>query len=366
MYRSESYDNRLTKRMQQQENRFGGKTKADQILDAFFDPEDRSVRSLREAYTGITGDKGITGKLSNCDPVTYREAIGSSTWSAVLGNAITRRMLREYPLDGTYNFWKKIVHVANVVDFRTQERTRYGGYGDLPTVAENGAYTALTTPTDEKATYAITKRGGTESVNLEAIANDDVGVVQRIPKKLAIAAQRTLASFVLDFIKDNPVIYDGVPLFHASHGNLGSAQLSAASLGAGRVAMKTQVDPGTNEVVGQNPSIMLIPFELDEVAYNLFQRGTNNDRTFIESMQLEIIPVWDWLDTDDWTLVADPQELPCIEIGFLDGNEEPELFLQDSPISGSMFSNDRLTYKIRHIYGGAVTDYRGMYKSVVP
>jgi hypothetical protein len=30
-----------------------------------------------------------------------------------------------------------------------------------------------------------------------------------------------------------------------------------------------------------------------------------------------------------------------------------------------MFSNDQLTYKIRHIYGGNVLDYRGMHKAVV-
>jgi len=31
-----------------------------------------------------------------------------------------------------------------------------------------------------------------------------------------------------------------------------------------------------------------------------------------------------------------------------------------------MFSNDKITYKIRHIYGGAVTDYRGAQGNVVP
>ena len=30
-----------------------------------------------------------------------------------------------------------------------------------------------------------------------------------------------------------------------------------------------------------------------------------------------------------------------------------------------MFSNDTLTWKIRHIYGAAVEEYRGMYKHVV-
>jgi hypothetical protein len=30
-----------------------------------------------------------------------------------------------------------------------------------------------------------------------------------------------------------------------------------------------------------------------------------------------------------------------------------------------MFSNDTLTWKIRHVYGGAVEEFRGLDKSVV-
>jgi DNA primase large subunit len=58
-------------------------------------------------------------------------------------------------------------------------------------------------------------------------------------------------------------------------------------------------------------------------------------------------------------------DVPGIEIGFLDNQQEPELFVQDNPTVGSMFTNDKVTYKIRHIYGGNVVEYRGWDKSVV-
>ena len=41
-------------------------------------------------------------------------------------------------------------------------------------------------------------------------------------------------------------------------------------------------------------------------------------------------------------------------MGFLDGREDPELFVQDAPTVGSLFSSDEITYKIRHIYGSTV------------
>ena len=62
---------------------------------------------------------------------------------------------------------------------------------------------------------------------------------------------------------------------------------------------------------------------------------------------------------------ADPLDIPTIEIGFLDGNEEPELFIQDQPTVGAMFSHDKLTWKLRHTYGGNVLDFRGLTKAVV-
>ena len=118
--------------------------------------------------------------------------------------------------------------------------------------------------------------------------------------------------------------------------------------------MVKQVRAGSNKRMGVSPKSILVPFELQETAYNLFVRSTNNDKTFVQDLNPDVIVVPYWTDATDWVTVADPSELPAIEIGFLNGREEPELFMQDMPNVGSMFSNDKLTYKIRHIYGGAV------------
>ena len=67
----------------------------------------------------------------------------------------------------------------------------------------------------------------------------------------------------------------------------------------------------------------------------------------------------------DWFLVADPVGMPTIEIDFLNGQQEPEIFIQDMPTVGSVFSADKITYKIRHIYGGDVLEHRGLDGSVV-
>jgi hypothetical protein len=51
-----------------------------------------------------------------------------------------------------------------------------------------------------------------------------------------------------------------------------------------------------------------------------------------------------------------------IELGFYQGRQDPELFVQNDPTVGSVFTADKLTWKIRHIYGGTVVDYRALYR----
>jgi len=264
--------------------------------------------------------------------------------------------------------WKKVAVTGSVSDFRTQERIRIGGYGNLPGVAQGAGYQPLATPGDEKATYAVTKRGGTEDVTLEAIKNDDVQALRRIPLELALAAKNTLYEFVFDFYRTNPVIYDTKALYHVDHGNLFTAALSATEFAAHRLAMLKQTRAGSGKRLATAPVAILVPFELQETAYDLFVRNQNLDKTFVQSINPEVIPVSYWTDGNDWVTVGDQNILPALQIDFLDGREDPELFVQDMPNVGSMFSNDKTTYKIRHIYGGGilVDGFKGTTKAVVP
>lgn len=353
-----------------------GQDRADKVkqqLDDLFDPSKRPG-SFREAYIDITGDRGVSGMLAHCNRTRLAEALGgsrfaeaisASTFGEVLGDSITRAMVREYSQSDMWDDWRDLVDTVPVSDFRTQRRARVGGYGNLPAVAENGAYAALTSPADEEATYAASKRGGVETISLEAIANDDVGVIRRLPVKLAQAAKQTLYRFVLDFLATNAAIYDTVALAHATHNNLGATALSAATFAAARLAMLQQAEAGSSERIGLVARHLYVPTNLEETAFDLFVRTTNNDETFVQSRKPKVHVVPYWTDANNWWVTADKSSVPLIELGFYGGREEPELFIQDSPTQGSLFSNDQIKYKIRHIYSGAVLDFRGIYGAVV-
>jgi hypothetical protein len=338
--------------------------KAGQYLDDFFDGK---VNSFKAAYQDITGDTRMTGDLR--DATNLRAAIATTGFTEMLGDSLTRRMVAEYNL-AALDDWKKIVTIVPLSDFRTQRRPRMGGYGNLPAVAQAGAYTALTSPADEEASYTPSKRGGTESISLEAIRNDDVGGIRRVPVKLGRAAARTLYVFVFEFFNSNPTLYDTVAFFHVTHANLAAVALSKAQLQAGRLQIMKQAEAGSSEVLGIPPRYLLVPPDLEDTAYELTSIPnaglfTPSSPDAVRRQTYEAITVKTWTDVNNWYLTCDPADIPGIEIGFLDGKQEPELFVQDLPNVGSMFSNDQLTYKIRHIYGGAVVDYRGSQGNVV-
>jgi len=204
---------------------------------------------------------------------------------------------------------------------------------------------------------------------LEAIANDDVGAVRSLPRALARAAAQTLHEFVLDFLRANATIYDTLTLFHATHGNLGATALSTGTLAASRQRMQKQTELDSAKRMGLVPAHLWVPIDLEQTAFELTQSdrkaGTaDNDANFVREMSLTYHVVPYWTDTNNWFTSASKDAVPVIELGFY-GPEEPEIFTQDMPNVGSMFSNDQLTWKIRHIYGAAVIDFRGLDGSIV-
>lgn len=335
-----------------------------EMLDKLLDPSDREVISIKECYQEATGDKHVTGLFQN---MRFREAtIESDSFPIMLGNALNRRIVEMYKVEGRYGLWRELVSdIIPANDFRERKTIMYGGFGDLPVVAEDAAYVDLAKPTEKAEAYTPGKRGGLVPISRETIKNDDVGFIMKIPRNVTTAALRTLNKFVLDMIRTNPTMSDTKALFHADHGNLLTTALTKPNYLIARLAMMKQADHDTGEAMGLAPKFLLIPADLEEAAFEMFRRDTNMDADFAHSTAPQIRPVSYWTDANDWAMVCDPAEHPTIEIGFIDNRQEPELFIQDMATSGSMFTHDRMTWKIRHEYGGAPASWKGMRKNVV-
>jgi hypothetical protein len=352
-------------------------------LDAFFAGDySKGYPSFREAFMDFTGraPRSLDGDFNRVivsesirpydSGVRAHESLDTGSWAQALGDSITRRMVALYGQPGLQS-WRSIVSsTVPVNDFRTQRIQRVGGHGLLPTVNQGAPYQPLTSPGNEEVTYALAKKGGTEDITLEMIANDDVRAIQQIPAKLGLAAAQTLFRFVWDFFDTNATIYDGKALFHADHANAGSTALSQSALTAARAAMRSQAAYGdSSNILSLVPKKLIVVNDLEELAFQLSTSavavpstpaGPSDTPNIHKNMETIVVDYW--ASTTKWLLVADPALCPTFELGFYRGQELPELFTQSDPNTGSTFNADKVTYKVRHIYSGAVLDYRGFYR----
>ncbi|HWR37016.1 MAG TPA: hypothetical protein VN622_14230 [Clostridia bacterium] len=324
-------------------------------------------RGLRDAYGFITGDRecrfGAEGGF-----LKVSEAVASTDFPNILANSMTKRALQDYAEVGKGGIDQLYTVADGISDFKTQDRVRDGYFGDIPIVAENGPYTELAKPTDEKIQYVLQKRGGLLTISEETIRNDDLQKVKNWPGKIVRAYRRTLKQFITNLLVNN-VTYDAdtVALFHASHNNLGSTALSATELAAREIILMKQTEKDSGKPLGLRLAWLVVPIDLMQTAIQINQNnegtnpffhrfGANNERIIVNELMT---------DANDWYYGADKNEAPCIEIAFLDGVEEPQILIANDPRIGLMLTNDQIVYKVKGGFGGDVIDFRGIGKNVV-
>lgn len=298
----------------------------------------------------------------------FREAtIDTTTWANTFGDSI-RRILLKYYTAPEANTWRPLVNIMNAADFRTLRLIMRRGFKDLANVTEGGTYQEFDNPTDTESTFAVSKFGGLVTVTLEAVTNDDLGAVRRIPLDLGQASARTLSKRVLDTcLFDNPnVDEDSTGIITAGHNNNTTVALSFAEVILLREKMLKQTDPFTGERLNIRPKYLVYPVDLEDTAWEIINSNvkisTNEDLTvpsFVKN-RLGLIPIlnpWN-TSTTKYFLVANPAENPTIAVAFLGGRQNPELFVQDQPNVGSSFTADKTTWKVRHIYECKALDFR--------
>lgn len=332
---------------------------------------------LQEEFFNFGGARGYSSRK---DHKRVRESLTTASWGSIYADHLYLKLMRDYNMLPYTTMWQQVVsEIEDVPDFQTRHWDRVGGYSDLPVISEQGTYNTLTSPTNEEVTYAISKKGGLDDVTFEAIVNDRVGSIRRIPTHMARAAARTLWKTVFNTITTlNPTMsYDTTALYAAGHGNNDTNALSLNAMDTGIQKMRQQTAFGESaEILGPRnlPRTLIVPNQLEQRAkrivnpsehyliHDTADTATNIDPASFTSYGINVL-VYDVLTSaTTWFMVADPQQVETMVVGFLNGQQEPEMFVQDQPNVGSVFSADKITYKIRHIYGMVVLDHRSFYK----
>ncbi len=261
--------------------------------------------------------------------------------------------------------WPRFCATGSVTDFRAHNRYRTGSFGNLDAVNELSEYKNKSVPDGEKESITAATKGNIINISRQTIINDDLGAFIGLANMLGRAARRTIEADVYALLASNPVMSDGIALFHANHSNLAGsgAAISIATAEAARVAMAQQQDVSGNDYLDLRPAVWLGGMSAGGTARETFGAEWNDDTSKRQSKPNIVRGlVEDIVDTprisgNEWYLFASAMDAPVIEVAFLNGEQTPFLDSMDG------FNVDGMQWKVRLDYGVAAIDWRGAYKN---
>jgi hypothetical protein len=326
------------------------------------------LSGLRELYLLLTGDHEMRGVFVP-ERVSLAN-VNTNTLTHVVKNALNKVLVQSF--EARPQWWRSIVVQEDFPTLNSVTWITLGGFGDLGEVSEGASYSELANLTDASEVSSWTKRGGYIGITLETIDRDNVAAVRQIPRKLGLAAWRTLSADVAKLFTDNGGVGPYWPstqaveyLFSATYANLGTSALSASSWDATVQAMYRQTEGGSNKRLGVRPKWLLVPIELEKTALTILKSaqepGTGDNDANVRAGTFGVVTVPEFTDANDWAAAADPADLPGACIGYRFGRT-PELFVADEATVGSMFTNDEMRIKVRFLYTIGVAEAKALYK----
>ena len=310
------------------------------------------------------------------------EAMTTSDFPLLFGDVLDRQVLaayREYP--STFRNWVKI---SRVQDFRTVKRFKTSGADQvLPEVKEKENYPNGKIDEASSHSYAVKKYGRKLQFSFETLTNDDLEALTDAPERLGRAARRSEQKFVTQMYVDA----NGPHASFYTVGNLnkisGNPALSLNALQTGMETLSKQVD-GNGEPIFIETVELVVPPALEVTALNYLNAlqieltekgGTSNTKLVSQNwmktkFRLNVdayIPIVASSANGhtSWFLFGNPDnDRPALELGYLRGHEEPEIFMKmpnSVRVGGGGadefdFDTDSREYKVRHIFGGSTAD----------
>ena len=275
-------------------------------------------------------------------------------------------------LDAAYqeepHTWRPIARQRNLPDFKNANDLIVAGALTPEPLLEGGEYKAGTLQ-EAQHTWKLATYARKVTVTRQAIINDDLSALERVPEMLGRGFRRLESNIIWALITGNAVTsVDSVALFNAAHANVAGSTLSINTTGfnTARKAMRKQTDIAGN-TINLTPQFMMVPTDLEATALQfLFPTGfaptarTGDSGPVVNAqvagMQLIVEPRLDG-EADVFYLAASPGSVEGIVYGYLAGEEGPTVTTTEKR------DPDGVELLARFDFGAAVKDFRGFYRS---
>lgn len=339
-----------------------------------FDPQTLEVAakhfknfSLHELLLRCARANGWHGTTVRSDIRGVLQAAFNPTNASLPGifSNIANKFLLE-SFNGVESTWREISTIRSVPDFKPVTSYRLTGDAEYERVAPSGELKSGTLG-EESFTNRAATYGKVFGLTREDVINDDLGALTALIRRIGRGAALSLNKvFWTEFLANISTF------FTAARKNTAVGATSALgidSLTAAETLFLNQTDNEGNPLAIM-PSILLVPNALFVLANQLmgsttvFEEGNSAARKFptmnphngkfrvLRSSYLSNANITGNSATA-WYLLANPTDLPVIEVAFLNGSEQPVVESAEADF-------DRLGIQMRgyHDFGVAKQDYR--------
>lgn len=289
-------------------------------------------------------------------------ALTTSDLPNILANVANKNLFEGY--ESAPETWQSWCKTGSVSDFKKYTVVRASETDDLDEIVESGEY-KYGSMSEGKEEYQIATYGKLFAISRQTIINDDLSALTDIPRKHGEAAARKVGDIACAVLTANANMGDAVPLFHATHTNLGTAGVpSEITLAEAIKLMKMQKDIGGKRRLNINPGFFIAPVSLEgsaEVFFNSGQfAGANSATTRVNpyagSRFTRIYePRLDDSSATAWYLAGPKGK--TVTVYFLNGNQAPYLETKQG------WNVDGVEYKVRIDAGAKAMDWKAMVKN---
>jgi phage major head subunit gpT-like protein len=286
-------------------------------------------------------------------------ALTTDDFPALLSNVANKSLFEGYnTADETWGQW---CATGQVSDFKTNTIARLGEMDDLDEIGENDEY-KYGNREDGKEQFQIATYGKLFSISRQTIINDDLGALTDIPRAHGEAWARKVGDIVYAVLIANAAMGDGIALFHADHGNIGTTGvINETTMAEAIKLMKMQKDISGKRRLNIRPQYLLAPVAQEGSAEVFFgsnqfagsDTAATRTNPYAGSKYQRIYdPRLDDNDSDAWYLAGPKGK--TVKVFFLNGNQLPYLETRQG------WSVDGVEYKVRGDAGAKAVDWKAM------
>lgn len=304
--------------------------------------------------------EGVSNAHRLNDDDLFRRAVSpDSQFTSILDNTVKKSMATAYKAaEPTYDKW---CGKGSNSDFKEAAHYQLSEGGDLIQLSQSGEI-KFDEMTDNKVTKKVLTYARGFGFTRQALINDDLSVLTKVPAAYVRAAMRGRNKLVYKLLGSNAAIYDGKTLFHADHKNKGTAgALSTQALSELIKLMRKQKNIRGKETLNIKPEFLIVPAALEATAAQLLvstaDPAANNSgvaNIYRNSMNLIVDAELDDYSETQYYVAANPADIDTIEVTYLNGNEQPIL---ESQVG---FDFVGIKWRILDDFGVTALDYRGL------